>query len=85
MTSEQFNEKYKDNLARGHYGCSLGEGEVVEYLDKEFEELIKLPKFRYYQIKLKFGYGRFYCDGAPENKVDEIEAKITEICNKKGD
>lgn len=81
MTSSEFNKKYALYLADGHYGCDLGSGEVIDYLDKEFEELIKIPGFMYTQIKLKFDMGRFYCDNVPKEKVSEIEEIITKLCN----
>ncbi len=83
MTSGEFNKKYSQFLEEGHYGCDLGSGDVIEYLDKEFEELTKLPDFSYSQIKLKFGMGRFYCEGVSREKTSEIEEKITELCNQK--
>ena len=75
-----FNEKYKDYLEKAHYGLDINNPEVIKYLDKEFQELIKIPNFKYSQIKLKFGMGRFYCDNVSVEKVREIENKITELC-----
>ena len=83
MTSGEFNKKYSQFLEEGHYGCDLGSGEVIDYLDKRFEELTKLPGFSYSQIKLKFGMGRFYCEGVDRETISQIEGKITEICNQK--
>ena len=78
-----FNKKYKDYITEGHYGCDLYKYDVLQYLDKEFQELIKIPNFKYQQIKLKFGMGRFYCDNVPFEKVREIENKITELYGNK--
>ena len=61
MTTNEFNEKYKNYLKKGHYGLDISIPEVIEYLDKEFQSLIKIPEFQYSQIKLKFGRARFYC------------------------
>ena len=60
MTSEEFNEKYKDYLEEGHYGLALEEKSVIKYLDDVFKDLIKIPGFKYSQIKEKFGSSRFY-------------------------
>ena len=79
MTTEEFNEKYKDYLEEGHYGLDLEKPEAIEYLDKEFEELVKLPHFSYSQIKSKFSSFRFYCEGVPKEKVDEITDRLMEI------
>ena len=68
MNAEQFNEKYKDYLEDGHYGLDLHKPEVIEYLDGEFQELIKLPGFKYSQIKSKFNWFCFYCDGVSREK-----------------
>jgi len=60
MTQEEFNKKYKDYLEEGHYGLDISYPSVVNYLDEIFQELIKIPGFKYSQIKLKFNYSRFY-------------------------
>lgn len=78
-TSKDFNEKYKDYLECGHYGLQLPNKEVIEYLDKEFQELIKLPDFKYSQIKGKFNWFCFYAKGVTHEKRAEIESKIKEI------
>ena len=81
-TSEQFNEKYKNYLENGFSGLQLGNEEVIEYLNKQFEELIKLPDFKYSQIKGKFNWFCFYCEGVSSEKRAEIENKIKEIYEK---
>lgn len=75
----EFNEKYKDYLKEGHYGLDLYKAEAIEYLDKEFQELIKIPGFKYSQIKSKFDWFCFYCDNVSREKVTEIENKLKEI------
>ena len=57
---EQFNKKYEDYLETGHYGLDIQDAVIIEYLDKQFEDLIKIPGFKYSQIKLKFNSCRFY-------------------------
>jgi len=59
-TAEQFNEKYKEYLEEGHYGMDIHYPSVIEYTDKMFQDLIKIPGFKYSQIKLKFNDCRFY-------------------------
>lgn len=78
MTIDEFNDKYDEYLEPGHYGLAIGKPEVIEFLDKIFEEFIKIPEFQYSQIKLKYGYARFYCtlNGAVENMV---EYKINQL------
>lgn len=60
MTVNEFNEKYKDYLEEGHYGLDLNNPNIIKYLDEIFEGLIKIPGFKYTQIKEKFGLSRFY-------------------------
>ena len=79
MTTEQFNEKYKDYLEEGHYGLAIGATEFVEWLDKKFEDFIKKPGFKFSQIKAKFGYGRFYAEGLTSDEVREVEQRITDL------
>ena len=80
MTPEQFNTKYADYLEKGHYGVSINDFEFLNWLDNKFQEFIKLPNFSFSQIKLKFGFGRFYCEGLTNEQIREVENKITEIC-----
>ncbi len=60
MTINEFNIKYFSYLEEGHYGLDISIPPVIEYLDKIFSDLIKLPGFKYQQIKLKFNMARFY-------------------------
>lgn len=61
MTTKEFNEKYKEYLKDGHYGLAINVPSVIKYLDEKFQNLIKIPDFRYTQIKMKFNTSRFYC------------------------
>ncbi len=81
MTTEEFNEKYKDYLEEGHYGLDLSHNEAIRYLDKEFQELIKIPGFKYSQIKSKFNFYCFYCENVSSEKKKEIEMKLYDIYN----
>ena len=82
MTAKEFNEKYNDFLEKGHYGLDLHKPEVIEYLDKEFQEFIKIPGFSYSQIKSKFNWFSFYNEGLSNEKTEEIEKKLKEIYEK---
>lgn len=79
MTSDDFNKKWAEFLEEGHYGLALDKTEVIEYLDKEFESLSKLPDFKFSQIKSKFNSFRFYADGVSAEKCFEIEERIAQI------
>lgn len=78
-TTEQFNEKYKDYLEKGHYGLALNSPKVIDYLDKEFQELIKIPDFKYTQIKSKFNFICCYMQNEPIGKREEIEKHLKEL------
>ena len=60
MTSEEFNEKYKQYIPEGWYGLGFNISDVTDYLDNVMEELILIPGFELHQIKLKFNTARFY-------------------------
>ena len=82
MTSSEFNKKWAEFLEEGHYGLALDKPEVVEYLDKEFKSLSKLPDFKFSQIKSKFNSFRFYADGTSAEKRNEIEKMIADLYNR---
>lgn len=82
MTIEQFNSKYAQWREEGHYGLDVEDPEFIQWLDKKFQEFIKVPDFNFSQIKAKFGYGRFYCDGLSDEQVTEVEDKITSFYGK---
>jgi hypothetical protein len=60
MTSTEFNEKYSAYLEEGHYGLDIDIPEATDFLDKAFQVLIKIPGFKYSQIKSKYNSSRFY-------------------------
>ena len=60
MKVNEFNEKYKEYLEEGHYGLDISTPSIIKYLDEMFQDLIKIPGFKYSQIKEKFGTSRFY-------------------------
>lgn len=78
-TADEFNKKYFDFLEEGHYGLAIDHETIVEYLDSEFQELIKIPGFKYAQIKSKFNWFCFYANGVSLEKRQEIEKKLKEI------
>ncbi len=81
MTADEFNEKYSQYLEPGHYGMDINYPEVIDYLDREFEEEIKVnPEFNYAQLKLKFGTARCYSNS---KKSHEWERMIDEILKDK--
>jgi hypothetical protein len=82
MTTEQFDEKYKDFLEEGHYGLALANEEAIAYLDEKFQEFIKRPDFKYSQIKSKFNFFCFYADGITAEEQTEVENKLKEIYKK---
>jgi hypothetical protein len=79
MNSGQFNEKYKDFLEEGHYGLDLDKPEAIAYLDEKFQEFIKRPNFKYFQIKAKFDWFCFYAYGVTVPEILEVEEKLQEI------
>lgn len=85
MTIDQFNDKWKDYLEEGHYGLAIKSPEVIEYLDKVFEDLTKIPNFSFAQIKTKFGFSCFYADGISLALRSTIELKLNSILKEEKD
>lgn len=83
MTTEEFNNKYSDYLEKGFYGLEIGDSDVIKYLDEKFQEFIKIPNFKYFQIKLKFGSSRFYTKELSIELNSEVEQAINLIINNK--
>ena len=82
MNRQEFNEKYSKYLEDRFSGLELSNEEIINYLDEEFQQLIKIPNFKYSQIKGKFNWFCFYADGISSEKRAEIENKIKEIYEK---
>ena len=82
MTASEFNEKYKEYLEEGHYGLDISTPSIIKYLDEMFQDLIKIPGFKYSQIKEKFNTSRFYTNlyeliGKPGFMIsNEIESNL---------
>jgi len=83
MTIVEFNEKYNDWLEDGHYGLIIEDEEVIEFLDKIFQDLTKINGFSYAQIKMKFGSSRFYANGINQSLCSMIENRINKIMENK--
>jgi hypothetical protein len=81
LKQSEFKEKYKDYLEDRYYGCELINEEALDYLDNKFQEYIKIPGFKYKQIKSKWNYFCFYADGLSNNEREEVELKLKEICD----
>lgn len=79
MTATEFNEKYKDYLDDRHYGCAIPNEKAIDYLDTKFQEFIKVPGFKFQQIKSKFHYYCFYCDNLSNEQVYEVENTLKKI------
>ena len=80
MTRKEFNLKYKDYIEDRFEGLEIDIPELTDWLDDKFQEFIKIPGFRFAQIKAKFGYGRFYADNLSIEQLNEVESKITSLC-----
>jgi len=78
-TADQFNTKYKDYLDGRHYGCAITNEKAIAYLDSKFQEFIKVPGFKFQQIKSKFHYYCFYCDELSDDAVVEVEQELKRI------
>ena len=84
MTGSEFNEKYKEYLEEGHYGLDISTPSIIKYLDEMFQDLIKIPGFKYSQIKEKFNTSRFYTNlyeliGKPGLIIDNEVERILNI------
>lgn len=79
MNSTEFNNKYDEWLEQGHYGLAIDDDEVVDFLDRIFQDLTKIERFTYAQIKLKFNMARFYADGISTTMCRLIEQEIERI------
>lgn len=77
MTAGEFNLKYKDYIEIGFDGLQLEAPTLADWLDIKFQNFITIKGFKFSQIKAKFGYGRFYCQGITDDEVREIEEYIT--------
>jgi ABC-type uncharacterized transport system permease subunit len=56
-TIKEFNEKYKDYLNH-ESGMLLEISSVLTYVDQIFQDLIKIPGFKYQQIRTVYGLAK---------------------------
>jgi hypothetical protein len=74
-SNEEFNIKYKEYIEEDNYGMVIGVPAVLSYIDTVFNDLIKIPGFKYSQIKTKFGLARVYTN------LDELLPFVGRIIN----
>lgn len=79
VTNEETGEISKEFIKRKHYGLDIGYPEVADYLDKLFQDLIKIPGFEYSQIKMKFGNPTVYMNGVSYEMTRAIELAIHKV------
>jgi len=58
--NKEFNDKYDAYLEKDHGGMEIQVPAVLTYVDQIFNDLIKIPDFKYQQIKTKYGLARVY-------------------------
>ena len=74
-TVKEFNAEYADYIETGFDGMVIGVPSVVHYINTVFKDLIKIPGFKYSQIKTKFGLPRVYTN------LDEILPFVGRMIN----
>jgi hypothetical protein len=74
-TNNEFNTKYAEYIEKDHYGMSIEIPAVLSYVDIVFNDLVKIPGFKYSQIKTKFGLARVYTN------LDELLPFVGRIIN----
>lgn len=83
MTAQEFNHKYINYLEEGFYGMQLNDVKIIDWFDRMFSSVLKkIPNFKYYQIKLKFGYVVFYSNLSENGNYKKGDVVITKIANK---
>jgi hypothetical protein len=83
-TAEEFNKKYEIYIEKGFEGLEFSNEKVLEFLENLFESVfIHIPRFRFSQIKLKFGYCRFYSDSLPIFITTKVEEHINLLIKSK--
>lgn len=79
-TIKDFNDKYKDYIIKGYEGLHYGNKEVVQFLDKLFTNLIKIPYFKFYHIKRnRQGELEFKTNFLSTQRINEIISEIEEV------
>lgn len=78
MNKQDFNKKYSSYIEEGFIGLEFENNKVIRFLDDVFTDLIKIPDFKFSQIKLKFNQARFY--SSLESRIQYlIENEINEL------
>ena len=78
MNKQDFNKKYSSYIEEGFIGLEFENNRVTRFLDDVFTDLIKIPNFKFSQIKLKFNQARFY--SSLEGRIQYlIENEINEL------
>jgi len=79
MKAKEFNGKYGNFLEEGHYGLAIDIPDIVDFLNEIFKDLVRIHDFKYMQIKVKFGYARFYAKGITADMTYMIENRLNQI------
>jgi len=75
-TAKEFNEKYREYLEENCDGLILDYPSIVQYLDTLFDNLIKIPEFKFRQIYTRNGIVYF------ENSLAETLPFVGRIMDK---
>lgn len=76
MNVSDFNKKYSNYLEFGHDGASINDEKFLKYLDEMFMNIIfHHPKFKFTQVKAKFGQVRFYSNLEMETGL-QLESEL---------
>jgi hypothetical protein len=78
MDIDEFNAKWAAYLAPGHYGCIVGTPEMLEVLDKAFDEWKDEKGFLYMQVKAKFDSIRLYTS-LPFHRTAAVEQELQRL------
>jgi hypothetical protein len=74
-TTKEFNTEYANYIETGFDGMEIGVPSVIHYINTVFKDLVKIPGFKYSQIKTKFGLPRVYTN------LDELLPFVGRIIN----
>jgi hypothetical protein len=76
MNVSDFNKKYSNYLEFGHYGVFIDNERFLKYLNEMFMNIIlHHPKFKFTQVKAKFGQVRFYSNLEMETGL-QLESEL---------
>jgi hypothetical protein len=75
-----FLKKYRNNIAKGHYGFAIGDP-IIPAWNQILDEILELcivsdPNFEIMQIKIKFGGIRFYVYSEIIEDIHDVEMLI---------